>query len=81
MNENELFYTEDFPLAITLKCLGFKFMGVERTQNKERLSFVFQNSREIGEVIEKFWSDSLLVEPKTFFSASRYLKQHIHNNS
>lgn len=78
MNENEFFRTEDFPLAISLACLGFSLEAIDKTAMPGRSAFVFCHSQFLDETVEKFWKETLRVEPKAFFSASRYLKQHLH---
>ena len=79
MHENQTFSTSEFPLAITLVCLGFCLEGVDKT-NPRRCDFVFVHSRELDESIQSYWRRELLVEPQLFFLTSKNLKSRLYDN-
>jgi hypothetical protein len=81
MNEHELFHTEDFPLAISLTSLGFVLEAIDKTSTPGRSAFVYRHSMELDKIIEEFWKGGLRVEPRTFFSASKFLKQHLYRDN
>jgi len=59
-------------------CLGFSILEIKAEPNEyPKVKFVFERSEKLEETITKFWNGSLLVEPKSYWSAIRELKSRI----
>jgi len=85
MNEEyEYLYDEDyvnfteFPLAVTLMCLGKKLVALNRDpKTPEKIEFVFEKNEAVKNFVTRYWNGELLVEPKQFWNISRELKSRI----
>jgi len=78
MNEKGYLNFTDFPLAVTLICLGSKLVTLnEDTKTIDRVNFVFEKNPEVEKIVAAYWAGSLLVEPKQFWNVSRELKSRI----
>lgn len=77
MGENEnYYYTSDLSLAATL---SFKFpIDHLDKSNPKRVFFYFKASEEITKLVEQYWKKALKVEPQTFFSQIRTIKNMIY---
>jgi hypothetical protein len=72
------FNTSDFCLAISLNCLGFKVVAIDREfTNSNKFVFVFGVSMELNECISKYIQNQLKVNPIAFYSSSRELKSRM----
>lgn len=80
MHENQFFQTSDFPLAISLSCMGFALEAVDKTNKQGRSSFVYQHSSALDEVVRQFWKNELRIEPNAFFQATKFLKQNLYRD-
>lgn len=77
---NEYFQSSDFQLSSSLICLGFSLEGIDKTF-PNRCEFIFDNSRELSEAVQKFWKRELRVEPSSFFQATKNLKNRLYDQS
>ena len=84
MAEIEYFAEEDyvnfseFPLAVTLICLGQKLVALNRDpKTPDKVEFAFEKSELAQDLVTKYWNGELLVEPKAFWNISRELKSRI----
>lgn len=73
------FETSDFPLGITLITLGFHLEYISKSSS-ERMNFNFKRENGLDEVIQAFWRNELLVEPKQFYLNQKLLKSRILSN-
>lgn len=73
--ENEYRLT-DFPLTITLLCFEFEIKYFDET-NPRKIEFVFDNNKKLQELVKNYWSNKLLVNPKSFYYAEKDLKSRI----
>jgi len=78
MNEQTIFSTSEFPLAIALHYFGFHIEGIDKT-NPKRSKFIFPHTAELDECAELYWKKALTVEPQAFFNASKDLKSRLYD--
>jgi len=72
------FNTTDFCLAISLNCLGFKVVAIDReNESSRKFAFVFAVSERLNDCIAKYIQNQLKVDPIAFYSASRELKSRM----
>ncbi len=79
LNSEEYIETSDLSLVSALGgCLGFSILEIKADPNEyPKVKFVFERSKKLEETITKFWNGSLLVEPKSYWSAIREIKSRI----
>ncbi len=71
----------DLALASSLQYLGFSIVAVNRNpKDHPKVTFVFEKSDELNNVIYRFWEGLLLVEPKAYWNITRELKSRIRTN-
>lgn len=67
------FQTSDFPLGISLLCLGYKLVAID-CANPKRAEFCFLNQDGLSKSVDLFWKNELLFEPKEFYLNQKILK-------
>lgn len=75
-NSNQLYRTSDLALCGTLVCLGFAIEKVERV-SINRAVFLFQDTEELQETVNKFWRNELRIDPLRYFGEIKLLKARI----
>lgn len=65
--------TSDMSLAATLESLRFYCNGLEQGPSK-RMLFCFDDSDELQQVIDMYWSSTLRVEPMSLLMAMKKIK-------
>lgn len=71
----------DLALASTIQYLGFPVIVLNRDPRESpKVSFIFEKSDELNNVIYRYWEGLLLVEPKNFWHIARELKSRIRTN-
>ena len=68
--------TNDFALAVSLLCLGFNIISLDKT-NPRRVYFIYEHSGALEDAISDFWSNKVTVNPKTFLSTQKELKARV----
>ncbi len=76
-NQNNSYRTSDLALAGALCVSGFVVERVEKI-NPKRSVFIFDNSTELEEAINKYWSGRLEIEPQAYFYQLKNLKARIY---
>ena len=71
--------TSDFTLATTLVHLKKKLTGVDRT-NPRKAEFLFEETPDLLETVDKFFNRELMVEPQTFGGDLNSMKNRLYNN-
>ena len=77
-NEN-FFKTSDLALTAAICVLGFRASGMQQTDT-ERIYFLFEKSDRLDDVVSRFWSGQLLVEPQAYFNQLKILKTRIYRH-
>ena len=80
-NEDKLqFRTSDLALASALTAVGFSLNNILKSSSG-RASFIFLWTKELQEVIDIYWSDSMTVNPKVYFDSLKHLKTRLYSGS
>lgn len=74
------FTSSDFYLSAFLKAKGFRLLSITR-ENPQRALFVFQDTRDREGLLEDFLFGRAEIEPKSFVSAIKELKQLLYSDS
>lgn len=80
--KNELkqqFLISDFYIAAFCLTKGLKLLHIEKSEPR-RASFVFQDTDNRQKLVEDFLFGRASVEPKSFVSAIKELKQLLHSD-
>ncbi len=79
-NKNILkFETPDFYLSAFLLSQRFKLLSIDKA-NPHKAIFVFQDKKDRQSFVEDFLFGRAIIEPKSFVSAIKELKQLLHSN-
>lgn len=75
--DGDVFQTSDLGLAAALSCRGFKLIDLVWGES-HKATFVFERGEELNSAIEQYWADSLLIEPKAYFSQLKTIKTRLY---
>ena len=70
------FYTSDFDLSVTLICKGHTLATID-AEPSGKLIFVFKKNTGMGDVVDGYWTNKILVNPLEFANARKNLKSRI----
>lgn len=70
--------TTDLGLAASLTASGFAVSNIDKS-NPRRVIFVFENTGNLQEVIEQYWSNRLLLPASALLEQIRQLKTRIYS--
>ncbi len=70
---NELFYTTDLDLAACLLTQGYQIVELS-TQNIRRVEMGFDNSTDLRDSVNAYWTGRLEFEPQILFRNRRHIK-------
>ena len=74
----QLFYkTSDLGLATTLS-LFFPIKTIDRN-NPRKVLFVFDQTKELEQFVDKYWRSEIVIEPKTFTNQIKNIKTRIYS--
>ncbi|MCX6761120.1 MAG: DUF5659 domain-containing protein [Candidatus Nealsonbacteria bacterium] len=76
-NTKDIFRTADLAITAALSVSGFVVDEVEKV-SPTRSVFIFIDSAELQEAINKFWRGEMLIEPMAFFNQLKLLKARIY---
>lgn len=77
VNEN-VFSTSDLALATTIS-IWCQLQDVDK-QNPHRAFFIFNRSKQLDELVDKYWKRELAVEPRQYFDQLKSLKARLYSN-
>lgn len=75
-DDGECYGTSDLTLAATLSLMSIKVYKLLETKPNQFV-FLFKKSDELNELVEKFWSSEIQVEPKVFATELKAIKARI----
>lgn len=78
LSSKELFSHQDICLIATLCCHGYVVDSIDN-QNTSKVIFIIKRDEKLDEVVQQYWTNQLLVEPKAFFNYLKELKTRIYN--
>lgn len=78
MNNANEYFCSDLGLAVVLsmKC-NLKYID---KSNPRRMIFVFENSSELEEVLDRYWKHQIEVEPVDFLARLKSMKTRMYEN-
>lgn len=79
-NNKTIFSTDNLCLATFLKAKKCKALHITRKTPKHAF-FNFENTAELKKLIKKFWDETSLIEPRSFYLALRELKTFLYDKS
>jgi hypothetical protein len=71
------FDTSDYQLAVTLACLGYRLILVDKS-NPYRAVFQFEYGENIHADSEAFFQDRLSLNPRTVLTNAKLIKGRLH---
>jgi CRISPR/Cas system-associated endonuclease/helicase Cas3 len=74
---NEYFHSSDLALVTALS-LSFKILETEK-ESSSRLTFLFENSDELSDFIERYWRGEVLINPIEYFNQLKVIKTLIYS--
>lgn len=74
----DFFYTFDLGLSAALVSVGFSLVSLDR-ENLRKVQFVFRRGDGMDEVIDAYWADRLEVKARTYFDATKMLKNRLYS--
>lgn len=78
-NYDNIFSTYDLALAAALLAKGFTVSSLEKTSYGKAM-FLFARKLHLDETIQQYWSDSLTINPRTYFDSLKHLKTRIYQD-
>jgi len=71
--------TQDFSLATTLQTMGFVLEFLNR-ENPNRVGFCFKQTDELNKIVELFWKDEIVLNPRIFYPNQKIIKSRLYND-
>ena len=79
--KDKKFALADFYLAAFLRAKGFQLFDIEWDKNNPRRAlFIFEDKEDRQSLVEDFLFGRAQIEPKSFISAIKELKQLLHSS-
>ena len=75
---NQYYSTSDLAL-VTAISLFLPIESIDK-QNPRKAEFLFNRTKELNKLIDRYWKKELLVEPRTFFDQLKALKARLYGN-
>jgi hypothetical protein len=72
--------TSDLHVAMTLHALGFKLVGIDRTDYRRSL-FKYHYDAKIPQAIEAFFRDELTINPRLLLLSAKLVKDRLHSGT
>ncbi len=76
--ETKYFKHQDICLIATLCCNGCVVEDIDKTI-PSKVAFKIKEDKKLGQLIQDYWTNQLLIEPKAFFGCLKELKTRIYN--
>lgn len=77
-DNSNFFYTFDLGLSAALVSVGFSLVSLDRG-NLRKVQFVFRRGDGMDDVIDTYWADRLEVKARTYFDATKMLKNRLYS--
>lgn len=77
LNGSKSYQTADLALAALLVNQDQALVSLDRTDERRAL-FVFNNSPAVIAIAAGYWNGSILVEPRTYFEAIKFIKSRLY---
>ncbi|MDD5738506.1 MAG: DUF5659 domain-containing protein [Candidatus Pacebacteria bacterium] len=77
LQKDNFYKTSDFALAVVLS-LSFPIYEIDK-ENPRRAYFVFEQTKELDEMVDSYYRDDLKISPMAFFNQTRALKARLYD--
>lgn len=77
LQKDNFYKTSDFALAVVLS-LSFPISEIDK-ENPRRAYFVFEQTKELSEMVDGYYRDDLKISPMAFFNQMRALKARLYD--
>jgi len=77
LKEGDFFNSSHLSLVATLQLYGYPIEALDR-ENPNKIQFVIKRDGNLDEIIQAFWSRSLVVEPLAYFESLKNIKSRIY---
>jgi len=78
LKENDYFESSDLALCATLCCYGYRIEAIDK-QNPQKAIFLIKRDKRLDNLIQKYWTHQLKVEPMSFFNFLKEIKARIYS--
>ncbi|HLL60640.1 MAG TPA: DUF5659 domain-containing protein [Candidatus Nitrosocosmicus sp.] len=75
---NNYYSTSDLALAATIS-LFYPLESIDKT-NPHKAEFLFKRDASLDQLIESYWRRELKVEPQTFFTQLKFIKNRLYSD-
>ena len=80
LSQNDYFESPDLALCATLCCFGYRIETINRNQhNPQKAVFLIKRDKQLDDLIQKYWTHQLKVEPMSFFNFLKEIKARIYS--
>lgn len=77
LNLDEYFYSPDLALVGAIS-LYFPIESIDRSQNPNKVQFLFRKKPELEKLIDAYWRGELKVEPQRYFNQLKNIKARLY---
>ena len=74
----DCYSTSDLALATAIS-LWYPIDAIDR-QNPRKAQFVFERSPKLDSLLDKYWKQKLLIEPRAYFDQLKAIKARLYAN-
>ena len=78
LQEENYFKTSDISLCSALCCYGYQIEEVDK-QRQSKAAFLIRKDEKLEDLIQKYFTHQLTVEPLSFFNFLKEIKTRIYN--
>ena len=79
LKENDFYKSTDIALVSALSCYGYQIEAIDK-QNPNKAIFLIKRNEELDNLIQRYFTHQLQVEPLMFFNYLREAKTRIYNS-
>lgn len=78
LKSNDYFQSSDLALCAALCCYEYKIENITKDSSR-RAVFLIKKDEQLENLIKKFWSHQLKVDPLSYFNFLKEIKSRIYN--
>ena len=78
LKENDYFKHQDLSLVAALCCYGYQVEAIDK-QNPSKVIFLIKRDEQLDDLIQKYWTHQLQVDPMSYFNFLKELKTRIYS--
>lgn len=76
---DKYWFTHDLSTSSCLLALGHKLLSIERS-NPRKARFIFLRSGSLRKIVEDYYADKLLLNPRLLFDSQKMLKNILYSD-